>query len=238
MSSQDMQVSANGALTKRLLSLSEVRHAVHMPAPTAAESSPRLVKVTAWPHVSETAGRLLTSAAEAFADKGFHATTTRDIASGAGLSPAGVYVHFSSKEDVLFQLSRAGHEEALHLVTSAVASSPSASAQLTALVSTFSAWHAENYAVARVVQHEFPHLSPEHRVEVLRMRKRIDATVRGVLRAGVAAGEFTVEHEADTSLAILSIIVDVARWYAPSVRRTPEQIGRTNAALALRLVGS
>ncbi|HOF62966.1 MAG TPA: TetR family transcriptional regulator, partial [Dermatophilaceae bacterium] len=133
--------------------------------------------------------------------------------------------------------SRAGHEEALHLVTTAVASSSSPVVALQALVSTFSAWHADNYAIARVVQHEFPHLSPEHRDEVLRMRKQIDAAVRSVLRAGVVSGAFTVDHEADTSLALLSIIVDVARWYAPSVRRTPAEIGRTNAALALRLVG-
>ena len=192
---------------------------------------------TLWPHVSETAGRLLNAAAAAFADKGFHATTTRDIAAGAGLSPAGVYVHFSSKEDVLFQLSRTGHEEALELIRHAVASSPLPHEQLAALVSDFSAWHAQNYAIARVVQHEFPHLSPEHRLEVLLMRKQIDAAVRGVLRAGVASGEFTVDNLGDTSLALLSIVVDVARWYAPSVKRSPAQIGATNAALALRLVG-
>ena len=49
--------------------------------------------------------------------------------------------------------------------------------QLAALVSDFSAWHAQNYAIARVVQHEFPHLSPEHRVEVLLMRKQIDLSL-------------------------------------------------------------
>ena len=45
--------------------------------------------------------RLFEAAADAFAAKGFHATTTRDIASRAGLSPAGVYVHFASKEEIL-----------------------------------------------------------------------------------------------------------------------------------------
>ena len=136
-----------------------------------------------------------------------------------------------------FQLSRTGHEEALELIRQAVARSPLPHEQLAALVSTFSAWHAQNYAIARVVQHEFPHLSPEHRVEVLLMRKQIDAAVRGVLRAGVASGEFTVDNLGDTSLALLSIVVDVARWYGPSVKRSPAQTGAPNAALALRLVG-
>ena len=39
------------------------------------------------------AGRLLEAAVAAFADRGFHGTTTRDIATAAGLSPAAVYVH-------------------------------------------------------------------------------------------------------------------------------------------------
>lgn len=186
---------------------------------------------------SETVQRLFSAAAEAFAAKGFHATTTRDIASRAGLSPAGVYVHFASKEDLLFHLSRDGHEEALALVTAAVAGADSPAEALAATMSRFSAWHAENYAIARVVQHEFPHLSDAHRAEVLALRKRIDQAVRDVLAAGKQSGDFLLDDIPDTALALLSIIVDVARWYTPALHRTSAQIGATNAALGLRLVG-
>jgi AcrR family transcriptional regulator len=186
---------------------------------------------------SETVQRLFSAAAEAFAAKGFHATTTRDIASRAGLSPAGVYVHFASKEDLLFHLSRDGHQEALALVTSAVNGAASPAEALAAAMSQFSAWHAQNYAIARVVQHEFPHLSESHRAEVLALRKRIDHTVRAVLVAGKESGDFELDDIPDTALALLSIVVDVARWYTPALHRTPEQIGSTNAALGLRLVG-
>ncbi len=191
----------------------------------------------ATPPARDTVKRLLTAAAEAFADKGFHGTTTRDVASRAGLSAAGVYVHFSSKEDVLFQLSRQGHQEALALVQSAAASADAPPEQLAAVMSSFSTWHAENYEIARVVQHEFPHLSDEHRDEVLALRKSIDAIVRQVLRAGRVSGDFVLDKVGDTTLALLSIVVDVARWYTPAISRTPQQIGATNAKLALRLVG-
>lgn len=56
---------------------------------------------------------LLTSAVRCFAANGFHATTTRDIAEGVGLSPAALYVHFPSKELVLFEIVRTGHERVL-----------------------------------------------------------------------------------------------------------------------------
>ncbi len=43
---------------------------------------------------------LVAASVECFAELGFHATTTRDISSRAGLSPAAVYYHFPSKADL------------------------------------------------------------------------------------------------------------------------------------------
>ncbi|MGO4599565.1 TetR/AcrR family transcriptional regulator [Terrabacter sp. 2RAF25] len=206
-----------------------------MPQPTTtppATSAPR-----SDPDAS-TVERLLQAAAHAFADKGFHATTTRDIASGAGLSPAGVYVHFGSKEELLFNLSRSGHESAVRLLRSAITDGRTPAEQLANIMARFSEWHVEQYQVARVVQYEHHHLTPDHHAEVLALRKEMDSLVRDVLDRGVTDGAFTVDDSADTALALLSIVVDVARWYSPTIRRTPSEIGSTNAALALRLVGA
>ncbi|MBB2986968.1 TetR/AcrR family transcriptional regulator [Terracoccus luteus] len=214
-----------------------------MPRTTTSAAVPETTRETTreptrGPGSEPTVDRLMAAAARAFADKGFHATTTRDIASGAGLSPAGVYVHFGSKEELLMGLSRTGHASALAAVREAVAQSPTPREQLAGVMATFSKWHAEKYEIARVVQYEHHHLTPEHHAEVLGLRKQIDAVVRGVLEAGVADGSFTIDDVGDTALALLSIAVDVARWYSPTIRRTPAQIATTNAHLALRLVGA
>lgn len=182
--------------------------------------------------------RLFQAAADAFGAKGFHATTTRDIASRAGLSPAGVYVHFASKEDLLFQLCREGHEVARDALARAAADGSTPTAALGAMIGVFARWHAEQHQVARIVQYEFRHLSPEHQHEVLGLRREIDRVVQGVVEDGVASGEFRVPDARSTALALLSLVVDVARWYHPGVRQTPEQIERTYADLALRLVGA
>src|SRR5215207_5898934 len=201
-------------VTKRLLSVANVRHAVNVT--TSALTGPA---------ASSTVERLLAAAAEAFADRGFHATTTRDIASRAGLSPAGVYVHFASKEELLYSLSRQGHENARDLIVAAAGTGSTPTQSLAAIMSSFSRWHAEHHRVARIVQYEFQHLTPEHREAVLGLRKEIDAVLREVVEAGVATGEFGVEDIPATTLALLSMAVDVARWYAPHIRRSPEEIG-------------
>ena len=187
--------------------------------------------------VTDTAVRIMLAAADAFADRGFHATTTRDIASRAGLSPAGVYVHYPSKEDLLFELSRRGHARARDLLVAAAEAAPNPTEALRAIIGGFSRWHAEHYELGRIVQFEFRHLSHEHREAVLGLRKEIDSVVAGVLRDGVASGEFEVEDVAGTALALLSMAIDVARWYAPDVRRTtPAAIETAYGNLAVRLV--
>ena len=184
----------------------------------------------------DSARRLMDAAVDAFADKGFHATSTRDIAARARMSPAGVYVHFASTQDLLFELCRRGHILALEVVTTARRSADTPPAQLVAIVSAFARWHAEQFRTARIVQYEFPHLTPEHRTEVMTLRKQIDAVVTDVLQAGVASGDFDVPDVAMTTLAVQSLTIDVARWYKPGIRRTPESIGTAYGNLALRLV--
>src|SRR6478672_1019803 len=160
-------------VTKRLLSVANVRHAVNVTTGALAGQA-----------ASSTVERLLDAAAEAFADRGFHATSTRDIASRAGLSPAGVYVHFSSKEELLYQLSREGHEAARDMLVAASAGAGSPTEALRAIMGTFSRWHAEHFRVARIVQYEFGNLTPEHRDAVLGLRKEIDGVVRDVVTDG------------------------------------------------------
>ena len=52
----------------------------------------------------------------------------------------------------------------------------------------------------------------------------------------MATREFEVVDVPATALALLSMAIDVARWYTPDVRRTPEGIEETYGELAVRLV--
>ena len=223
-------------VTKRLLSLATFGHAVNMQATPSPSAQSIIATLGVGDDTGDTVVRLMMAAADAIGESGFPATTTRDIASRAGLSPAGVYVHFSSKEELLFELSRRGHVTARDLLVAAAQEATSPTEALRAIIGGFSRWHAEHHLLGRIVQIEFRHLIPEHRDEVLRLRREIDAVVADVIREGVEAGEFEVPDPRSTALALLSIAIDVSRWYTPEVRRTPEEIEVANGDLAIRLV--
>ena len=180
----------------------------------------------------------MAAAVESFAAKGFHGTTTRDIASGAGMSPAALYVHHRSKEELLYQISRAGHDRTLALVREAVASSSDPRDQVLAVVDAFVVHHAQDHTGARIVNYELAALSPEHLEEIAGLRREIEQEMRDVVERGVAAGVFSTGNPHMTALALLSLGIDVARWYRDEGEWSPQQIADHYCELALRIVGA
>jgi AcrR family transcriptional regulator len=182
--------------------------------------------------------RLARAAVDAFAVKGFHGTTTRDISTAAGMSPAALYVHHRSKEELLYELARLGHERVLEMVRASVARSDDPVEQLGALVEDFVRDHALAHTGARVINYELAALSDEHLAEIVAIRNDIDVVVRGVIDRGVALGVFDTPDPHMTALAILSLGVDVARWFRDEGRWTPDQVAAHYRLLALRMVGA
>lgn len=176
---------------------------------------------TPWSEVTpEAARRLLLAAVEAFAERGYHATTTRDIAGRAGMSPAALYIHYKTKEELLHRISRIGHDRALLLLETAADRDGTASERLADAVRSFVSWHAERHTTARVVQYELEALGEEHRAEIVALRRRSDAAVRRIIGDGVRAASSTYR----TSRAPRSpCCPSASTWRAGS---TPRAAGR------------
>jgi AcrR family transcriptional regulator len=190
------------------------------------------------PHADQTRDRLFDAAAKAFADRGFHGTSTRDIAAAAGLSPAAVYIHHRSKEELLHQISLRGHRDTLDLVRAAIGSAEEPADQLEAVVRSFAAHHARANTSARVINYELAALSEQHLAEVLEIRRMISSELRGVVERGLATGAFDTPDARLATTALLSMGIDVARWYREEREWSPDDVGAYYADLALRMVGA
>jgi AcrR family transcriptional regulator len=183
--------------------------------------------------------RLLTSAVRCFAANGYHATTTRDIAAGVGLSPAALYVHFQSKELVLFEVMRAGHEHALGYVKGpATDVAGTAADRLAVMVSRYTAWHARYHVAARVCQYELAGLTPEHYDEIIQIRHLTNEVFRDAIERGITEGIFAPADVNRLVRGMLSLSIDIVRWYRLGGPDSPGQLGDFYAGLALKMVMS
>jgi AcrR family transcriptional regulator len=180
--------------------------------------------------------RLLIAALDSFSINGYHAATTRDIAKRAGMSPAALYVHYPSKGDLLYQLSRIAHLDALAEVERALEQDGPPEERTRGFVEAFARWHAQNHKVARVNQYELRALATEEYAEIGALRRRFGELLEKELRRGVRAKTFQVADVHGTTRAILSLGIDVARWYSPTGSSTPEDVGRLYGELSLRMV--
>lgn len=167
-----------------------------------------------------------------FGQRGFHATTTRHIAERVGISPAGMYVHYESKAELLYTISRIGHAAALNALHESLSGFAKPHDRIRSLVYAFTAWHAVHHALARVVQYELRALTPEHYAEIAAIRQRTEQ---------VAADEFRplVRAESDLKIrtvAVLSLSIDVARWYGSVKSPRPEVLGEAYAEMVLEML--
>ena len=78
-----------------------------MPSATAPSTAPRISA-----RRQATRDRVLGAASEVFAERGFHGATVEDICERAGFTRGAFYSNFSSKDDLVVELSRR-HSEAL-----------------------------------------------------------------------------------------------------------------------------
>lgn len=182
--------------------------------------------------------RFLDAAVDAFAEQGFGGTSTRDIAERAGRSPAALYVHYESKEAVLHAVSLAGHRDSLDCLDRARAATDDPAERLHRMVLDFSAWHMENARLGRVVQYELHALSDEHRAEIVGLRRRFHRLMVEALQRGVRAGVFQIDDVDGVARALLSLCIDLVRWFDPARTRGRRAVARLNADLALRIAGA
>jgi len=137
---------------------------------------------------------LILQAAEAvLMEKGYHETSIDEIASRVGIAKGTVYLHFASKEDLVFALFAQDLEKFQQLVGSTVASELTARAKMEAILhvlygSFFSKRFQLLYSLSNSV--DLRRIFVEKKGCMREIWERISALITTLLEEGKAAGEF------------------------------------------------
>ncbi len=168
---------------------------------------------------------IIEAAAEMFLQRGYDRTTISDIASSVGLLPSSIYHYARSKEEMLYTVARITHEDNRDLLDLSTYQATRAVDQVEEFVVRNLTYIAEHPAYVVTFDLEYRNLSDDHRAEIIALRREFRHFLTGLIKAGQAAGEIAVTIDAKlSSIAILSLLNSVARWYTAGGEWTVDQL--------------
>jgi TetR/AcrR family transcriptional regulator, cholesterol catabolism regulator len=171
-----------------------------------------------------------------FHERGYAATSVRDIARALDIRGASLYAHMTSKEDVLWSIvdRAASTFEAAADRAAAATTGHSPTDRLSALVRGHVEAIAADPQLASVFVSEWRHLSADRRASILARRDAYEARFRDIILAGMASGDFTATDPALAATFILTAVNGLATWYRRDGRLTPGRVADHYADLAVR----
>ena len=175
-------------------------------------------------------------ASSLFRDRGYAATSVRDIAAALDIRGASIYAHVTSKEDVLYALvdrAALAFENAAAVALEQTARRDAA-ARLSALVRRHVDVIASDPELASVFVTEWRHLGGARRAAILARRDAYEALFRDVIVDGMATGEFASTDPALAATFVLTALNGLAGWYRPDGRLARDRIADHYADLAVR----
>jgi TetR/AcrR family transcriptional regulator, cholesterol catabolism regulator len=178
-------------------------------------------------HVATAAreGQVRAAALRLFREKGYHATSMRDIANAVGINKGSLYSYIHSKEDLLipvFERAMGVLLEQMEHISDDASLSPTE--RLRRAIHAHVTAVADNLDVLTVYLSEWRQLGAESLTTVRLQRERYASLFSQILHDGVQSGEF---RPMDTSIVMLGVIGMcnyLFRWYRPDGRLTPAQI--------------
>ena len=187
---------------------------------------------------------LLRAAARLFRQQGFDATSTRDIATAAGMRSGSPFYHFENKEALLAAVMREGMQSALHrqaaAMDTAVAQAASQGHTLSAreclqvlVRSHFEVLLGPDSDFIPVMLYEWRSLSAAQRSEVNRLKDSYEAVWVPVLKAMHASGELQGEPGLARMMLFGALNWSV-QWYDPARQATLDDLTQSVLQLFLK----
>jgi AcrR family transcriptional regulator len=160
-----------------------------------------------------------------FKEKGYHATSMRDIASAVGINKGSLYSHIRSKEDLLIPVFERAMGVLLAQIEAIAADGAlQPSQRLRRAIHAHVTAVADNLDVLTVYLSEWRQLEAKSLTTVREQRERYAALFLEILEDGARAGEFRAMDTQIVMLGMIGMCNYLFRWYRPEGRLTTDQI--------------
>ncbi|MGY1746559.1 TetR/AcrR family transcriptional regulator [Blastococcus sp. SYSU D00695] len=182
---------------------------------------------------------LLQTALSRFTEHGYHGTTIRQLAAGAGLSVPGLYHHHPSKQALLVAIVQAAMEDLWWRSEAALAEAgEDLTRRLDLLVECLVVFHAHRRDLAFIAITEIRSLEAEARARHIAARDRQQRLMDDLVHSGVEHGVFSTPHPREASRAIATMLTGVSQWYQHGGGLTPQELAARYRTMVRMTVGA
>ncbi len=172
---------------------------------------------------------LLAAAAKTFAERGYHATSMRDLARASGFSLAGMYHYVERKQELLFQIQDRCFTEVIEGAREAVSDLSDPEAKLRAFIQHHVTFFAAHMDEMKVLAHEEDELTGTMRAQVRRRKKEYVGLLEELLE-GVPGAQADPQIAA---YALFGMMNWIYTWYHPAGPTPPAALAEELASLFL-----
>jgi AcrR family transcriptional regulator len=176
--------------------------------------------------------QILEVSARLFSERGYHATSMRDIGEATGMLAGSLYSHIDGKEDLLYGIVQRAAEAFLAGLGSVLAANVEPGERLRLAMRAHIEVVAGDPEAARVFHHEWRALSGRRRTEVRRLRRRYEAMWDDIVRDLPGATDPRAAR-----LLVLSAANWTYTWYRPDGSMSPQQVADRFTHLLLEGLG-
>ena len=169
---------------------------------------------------------LFAVAEKQFAERGFHATSVRDIAEAMQIKGGSLYAHIESKDDLLWEIVSAAADRFFAAIDPIVRSNLVTVEKLRRAISAHVGVVTSNLNAAAIYSNEWRYLSDTRRHQFAERRNEYERIVRCLVHNCIREGTFADVDEKFATLLILSSINWLYQWYRPDGPMTPDEIAR------------
>lgn len=170
-------------------------------------------------------GIVLGVAGRLFREKGFAATTVRELATAAGMLPGSLHYRFPTKESLLVELMERGMMQAIERVRAAIEVENTPLKKMRSALREHLSILVEGDDAIYVNLYEFRSVTGTARDRILRLRDAYEALWDGMLHAAVGAG--LIRAGVDLRMVrflLLGAVNWSAQWYEENQSYTPEEV--------------
>ena len=167
---------------------------------------------------------IIQQAAIIFKQKGYSATSMRELAEKVGIEAASLYNHIRSKDEILEEICFGVAHEYLSFITDIEERECSYTEKLQGLIDLHVKLIIEKPNEVSVANNDWKSLSEPKKKLYKEVRKGYENRIANILTKGMQFGEFKKIHVSVALFTLLSSLRWIELWYKPGREVTPDEL--------------